>query len=100
METVQTEPGEDTESPVIDKSFYMTVAKELEAVKQMDRAVALWESLDDNIRDVNLLLQSVLICSRIYQLLKKVCDRFVKVHSTTSHPIFKTIQPRPLWYIV
>ena len=80
METVETEPGEDAELPVTDKSVYMTVAKETEAVKQLDRAVALWESLDDNIRDVNLLLQSVLICSRIYQLLKKVCDRYVKVH--------------------
>jgi hypothetical protein len=80
METVETEPGEDTELSVTDKSVYMTVAKETEAVKHLDRAVALWESLDDNIRDVNLLLQSVLICSRIYQLLKKVCDRYVKVH--------------------
>jgi hypothetical protein len=43
METVETEPGEDTELPVTDKSVYMTVAKETEAVKQLDRAVALWK---------------------------------------------------------
>jgi hypothetical protein len=36
--------NEDAELPVTDKSVYMTVAKETEAVKQLDRAVALWES--------------------------------------------------------
>ena len=76
--THQTEAGEEAETPVIGKSVYMTVAKEMEAIKHLDRAVALWESLNDDIRDLNLLLQSVMICARIYQLLNKVCKQVTR----------------------
>ena len=51
---------------------------ETEATELLDKAVALWESLDDDISDVPLLLQSILVCARIYQLLKKVRLKYDK----------------------
>lgn len=72
IETTKADPGEEADIVVTDSpDVYMTVSKEMEAITLLDKAVALWEDLDE-INDVPMFLQSLIICSRQYELLKKV----------------------------
>ncbi|CAC5385173.1 ESP1 [Mytilus coruscus] len=72
IEVPKAEPGEEHETVIAGTpSVYMTVVKEKEATELLDKAVALWDTLGDDINDASMLLQSIMTCARVYQLLRK-----------------------------
>lgn len=74
IEVPKPEPGDEPDTVIAGTpSVYMTVVKEKEAIELLDKAVALWDTLGHNISDASMLLQSIMTCARVYQLLRKVC---------------------------
>ncbi|XP_076092689.1 uncharacterized protein LOC143064061 [Mytilus galloprovincialis] len=72
IEVPKPEPGEEPDTVIAGTpSVYMTVVKEKEAIELLDKAVALWDTLEDDISDASMLLQSIKTCAHVYQLLRK-----------------------------
>ncbi|CAG2211308.1 unnamed protein product [Mytilus edulis] len=72
IEVPKPEPGDEPDTVIAGTpSVYMTVVKEKEAIELLDKAVALWDTLGHDISDASMLLQSIMTCARVYQLLRK-----------------------------